>query len=87
MRRKSDIAVFGGHYLAQPAFPESFAYSSIFGRSSNQEVWTGPKSTPVQPGDIALLRPSQSEAVLNQFGVLLALRGGQVVHEWPCLPN
>ncbi|NVO54542.1 alanine racemase [Rhodobacteraceae bacterium B1Z28] len=86
-RNKTDIAVSGGHYLGQPVFPSGFAYSSIFGRSSNQEVWTGPASTQVGPGDIALIRPSQSEAVLNQFGSVLAVRGNQVIHEWPCLPN
>ncbi|WP_120636074.1 alanine racemase [Ruegeria sp. EL01] len=86
-RRKTDIAIFGGYYMADPVYPDGFAYSSVFGRSTNQEVWTGPMSTSAQPGDIALLRPRQSEAVLNQFGTLLAVRDKQVVHEWPCLPN
>ena len=87
LRRKTDVAVFGGHYLAQPIYPEGFSYSSIFGRSSNQEVWTGPASSIVQPGDIALMRPTQSEAVLNQFGKVLAVRDGAVVQEWETLPN
>ncbi len=86
-RRKTDIAVFGGHYLARPVHPQGFAYSSIFGRSSNQEVWTGPATSTAQPGDIALLRPSQSEAVLNQFGTVLAVRSDAVVDEWQTLPN
>ncbi len=86
-RRKTDLAIFGGHFLGQPVFPDGFSYSSIFGRSSNQEVWTGPSGSSVKPGDIALLRPTQSEAVLNQFGPLLVLKGGQVVDEWQCLPN
>ncbi|WP_170325774.1 alanine racemase [Ruegeria arenilitoris] len=86
-RTKTDIAVFGGHFLAQPVFPAGFGYSTIFGRSSNQEVWTGPPSAIVAPGNIALLRPTQSEAVLNQFGTMLAVRGNQVVAEWECLPN
>lgn len=85
--RWSNIAISGGHYLADPVYPVRFSYSGIFGRSSNQEVWVGPRTTKAQPGDIALLRPSQSEAVLNQFGIVLALRQGQVVAEWPCLPN
>lgn len=84
---RTNVAISGGHYLASPVFPRGFRYSAIFGRSSNQEVWVGPKSTMAQPGDVALLRPSQSEAVLNQFGSVLALSGGQVVAEWPCLPN
>jgi D-serine deaminase-like pyridoxal phosphate-dependent protein len=86
-RNKTDLAVFGGHFLAGPVFPKGFGYSSIFGRSSNQEVWTGPRSATVVPGDIALLRPTQSEAVLNQFGIILAVRGNQVVEEWESLPN
>ncbi|WP_170331625.1 alanine racemase [Ruegeria arenilitoris] len=86
-RRKTDLAIFGGYFPAKPVFPYGFGYSSIFGRSSNQEVWTGPQAATVKPGDIALLRPSQSEAVLNQFGVILAVRGEQVVAEWECLPN
>ncbi|WP_170400427.1 alanine racemase [Ruegeria arenilitoris] len=86
-RTKTDIAVFGGHFLAQPVFPDGFGYSTVFGRSSNQEVWTGPRSAVVTPGDIAILRPTQSEAMLNQFGTMLAVRGNQVVAEWECLPN
>ncbi|WP_282119107.1 alanine racemase [Ruegeria atlantica] len=86
-RQKTDIAIFGGHFLAQPVYPAAFGYSAAFGRSSNQEVWTGPRSADVSRGDIALLRPDQSEAVLNQLGTILAVRGGQVVSEWPCLPN
>ena len=85
--RRTNLAISGGHYLAGPVWPEGFGYSGVFGRSSNQEVWVGPKTTRAQPGDIALLRPSQSEAVLNQFGTVLALRQGRVVAEWACLPN
>jgi len=86
-RRKTDIAIFGGHFLAKPVYPAGFGYSSIFGRSSNQEVWTGPRTSEIRAGDVALLRPSQSEAVLNQFGVMLAVRGDRVECEWSCLPN
>lgn len=85
--RKTDIAVFGGHYLARPVYPDGFAYSAIFGRSSNQEVWIGPTASAASPGVIALLRPSQSEVVLNQFGTILAVRGKKVVEEWPTLPS
>ncbi len=86
-RRKTHIAIFGGHFLGQPVHPGGFTYSSVFGRSSNQEVWTGRSSHAVKPGDIALIRPSQSEAVLNLFGTVLAVREGQVIAQWPCLPN
>lgn len=86
-QRKTHIAIFGGHFPGQPVHPGGFSYSSIFGRSSNQEVWTGRSQQAVKPGDIALIRPRQSEAVLNLFGSVLAVREGQVIAEWPCLPN
>ncbi|WP_037308110.1 alanine racemase [Ruegeria halocynthiae] len=86
-RPKTDIAVFGGNFLAKPVLPKGFRYSTVFGRSSNQEVWTGPRASNVKPGNIALLWPSQSEAVLNQFGHMLTVRGGQVIDEWSCLPS
>ncbi len=86
-QRKTHIAIFGGYFPGQPVHPGGFTYSSVFGRSSNQEVWTGRSSHAVKPGDIALIRPSQSEAVLNLFGTVLALREGQVIAEWPCLPT
>lgn len=87
LRRRTDLAILGGHYLAQPVYPSGFSYSGVFGRSSNQEVWSGPSQAQVHPDDVALLRPSQSEAVLNQFGTVLAVRNGAVVAEWPTLPS
>jgi D-serine deaminase-like pyridoxal phosphate-dependent protein len=33
--------------------------------------------------DQVFLRPTQTEAVLLQFGDLLAVRGGKIVDTWP----
>ena len=82
-----DLAIQGGYYKGLPVFPPQATYSKIFGRSSNQEVWSCPSGWEVAAGDIALLHPSQSEAVLSQFGTVTAVRGGQIVDVWPCLPS
>ncbi|MGR3758512.1 alanine racemase [Roseobacteraceae bacterium NS-SX3] len=86
-RHRTALAIHGGHFPAKPVFPEGFRYSPVFGRSSNQEVWIGPRKPLPQAGDAALLWPTQSEAVLNLFGRLTVLRGGKAVDEWETLPN
>ncbi len=82
-----DLAIQGGYYKGRPVFPPQATYSKIFGRSSNQEVWSCPSGWDVVAGDIALLHPSQSEAVLSQFGTVTAVHEGQIVDVWPCLPG
>lgn len=77
------IAIAGGNWLADPAWPSGARVSRVFGPSSNQEVWSVPAASAVRSGDIALARPQQSEAVLASFGPILALRGGAAVAEWP----
>jgi len=86
-KRHMNIAIHGGHYLANPVHPTGFKYSGMFGRSSNQEVWTGPAGANIGPGDIALLLPTQSEAVLSQFGSLITVRTESVCDTWDCLPG
>ncbi|WP_164661544.1 alanine racemase [Tropicibacter sp. Alg240-R139] len=88
LRRNSvDIAVQGGYFMGQPVHPKGYAYSGIFGRSTNQEIWTGRAGSGVAPGDIALIRPTQSEFVMNLFGPILAYRRGQTFREWTVLPH
>jgi D-serine deaminase-like pyridoxal phosphate-dependent protein len=85
--KKRDIAIQGGYFKGCPVFPPGAAYSKIFGRSSNQEVWACPADWRGEPGDIALLHPSQSESVLSQFGSVTAVRDGKIIDVWPCLPG
>jgi D-serine deaminase-like pyridoxal phosphate-dependent protein len=40
----------------------------------------------IEPGDLAFLRPTQSEAVLQQFGPLLVYSQGCIVGEWATIP-
>ena len=78
--------VYGGHWLAQPESPPGLEYSSLYGRSSNQELLTGSRSVPLRPNDYVFLRPMQSEAVLLQFGELLVYENGAITGTWPTFP-
>ncbi|WP_427965332.1 alanine racemase [Altererythrobacter sp.] len=78
--------VHGGHWLAQPVSPPGLQYSSLFGRSSNQELLTGSHRIDLQPGDTVFYRPDQSEALLLQFGDIAIYEGGTISERWPTLP-
>lgn len=67
----AQIAVWGGYWKATPVHPQGYRYSRMFGRSSNQEVWSGPELSCDPVGGFAFLQPSQSEAVLSDFGPIL----------------
>ncbi|GGE41822.1 hypothetical protein GCM10007421_14910 [Halopseudomonas oceani] len=82
-RGREAMFVYGGNWLADPVSPGGLAPSSLYGSSSNQQLLLAPANTALQPDELVFLRPRQSEAVLLQFGDLLAVRGGQVVERWP----
>ena len=54
--------------------------------SSNQQGFNASDSVDIGVDDFMFLRPTQSEAVLLQFGDLLAVRGEQIEARWPVLP-
>lgn len=78
--------LYGGKWMAEPVFPEGMSESALFGLSSNQQFMGLPAGTQVQPGDHAFLRPTQSEAVLQQFGSIKVFSAGRIVDDWPALP-
>ncbi|WP_181893418.1 alanine racemase [Falsiruegeria mediterranea] len=86
-RGRTDIVIQGGYFMGNPVYPKNFGYSNVFGRSTNQEIWSGKAEHPIVPGDVALLRPRQSEFVMNGFGPILAYRQGQPLCEWSTLPH
>ncbi len=57
--------------------------SNVYGRSSHQEMVNGSNAVGLTVEDQVFLRPTQTEAVLLQFGNLLAVRGGKIVDTWP----
>lgn len=78
--------IHGGHWLAKPLSPEGLQYSSLFGRSSNQELLTGSNRITLQPDDTVFLRPDQSEALFLQFGPIAVYDGGAIAERWETLP-
>jgi D-serine deaminase-like pyridoxal phosphate-dependent protein len=78
--------VHGGHWLAKPVSPPGLQYSSLFGRSSNQELLTGSHRIDLQPGDTVFYRPDQSEALFLQFGDIAVFDGDALAEIWPTLP-
>lgn len=83
--RRADLAIYGGYWKGQPVHPPGYKYSGVFGHSSNQEVWSGPHLS-ASPVDLfAFVRPSQSEAILPEFGEILVISEDRVIDHWPCL--
>ena len=81
--QRQTFFIYGGHWLADFESPAGLQSNELFGRSSNQEMVNGSRAVGLQVDDQVFLRPQQSEAVLLQFGDLLALRGGRIVERWP----
>jgi D-serine deaminase-like pyridoxal phosphate-dependent protein len=75
--------IHGGHWLATPVSPPGLEYSSLFGRSSNQELLTGSTKITLQADDYIFLRPNQSEAVFLQFGDIALYDGREIKERWP----
>ncbi|RGP54299.1 alanine racemase [Pseudomonas abyssi] len=86
-RGKQALFIYGGNWLAEPVSPAGLTASGLYGTSSNQQVLLAPTDTALQVDDLVFMRPTQSEAVLLQFGDLLAVRAGRVVGHWPVFAN
>ena len=84
-RRRATLAIYGGYWKGSPVFPRGYGYSGVFGRSSNQEVWSGPQLAASPVDQFAYLHPSQSEAVIPEFGEILVLSEGRITQTWPAL--
>ncbi|MBS0374099.1 MAG: alanine racemase [Proteobacteria bacterium] len=78
--------IHGGHWLAEPESPPGLEFNGLFGRSSNQELLTGSRSVHLRPDDYVFFRPTQSEAILLQFGDLLVFDGERISERWPTYP-
>ncbi|MBT1064456.1 alanine racemase [Bowmanella sp. Y26] len=76
--------IYGGKWLAAPWSPPGLSFNSLYD-SSNQQGLNGSAQLPLAVDDWVFLRPLQSEAVLLQFGHLLAMRNGQLLARWPVL--
>jgi D-serine deaminase-like pyridoxal phosphate-dependent protein len=76
---------YSGNWLAEnespPGLSPNFAYTS-----SNQQGYNASSKVDIDVDDFIFLRPTQSEAVLLQFGDLVMFRGDRIEARWPVLP-
>ena len=80
---KRAFFIYGGNWLATPLSPPGLEFSSLFGRSSNQELLTGSDKVTLKPDDYVFLRPTQSEALFLQFGDIALFDGEKITGCWP----
>ena len=73
--------------MATPCYPDGIRENPTYGLSSNQQMLTVPSTSTVAVDDYVYLRPTQSEAVLLQFGDLCVVRKGALVDNWPVFRN
>ena len=78
--------VYGGKWMAKPAWPADLRENSLWGTSSNQQFFALGDASCLKEDDYAFFRPTQSEAVLQQFGPVLVFEDGNIVDEWHPLP-
>ncbi len=83
--RKRTFFGYGGYWKANPHSPQGLSHNPLFGRSTNQEMYNGSNSVPLQPDDWMFLRPTQSEFVFLQFGDIAVFdpEQGDIVDLWP----
>lgn len=77
--------VYGGRWFAEPWSPEGISDNTLYGLSSNQQLFNGSDKTRLAVDDHIFFRPTQSESVFLQFGDVWAVRGGQFHSQWSVL--
>lgn len=80
---KQACFIYGGNWLASPCFPTDSKRSSIFGHSSNQEMYELKQDHSLKVDDYFFFRPTQSEAVFLQFGEIAVFEEGSIIDWWP----
>lgn len=73
--RQRTFFIYGGKWLAHFVSPAGLTDNALYGSSSNQAIANASPSVQLAVDDYAFLRPTQSEAVLLQFGDLALVRG------------
>lgn len=76
------VFLYGGQWLADFVSPSDLKPWPVYGRSSNQDVATVRRKSVLAVDDLVFLRPTQSEAVLLQFGAIRVVSAGRVVAHW-----
>lgn len=77
------VFIYGGRWLAKPFYPKGAKLSKILVPSTNQEMYELPETSQLKMGDFLYFRPTQSEAVLLQFGNIALYNQGKIESWWP----
>ena len=83
--RRRTFFIYGGKWMANFVSPPGLADNGLYGTSTNQAIVNGSAAVKLAVDDYVFLRPTQSEAVLLQFGDLAIVRGGRIEAWWPVL--
>jgi len=82
VNRRRSYFIYGGNWMAKPVSPPGLADNTLYGVSSNQMLYNGSPRQALRTDDFLFLRPTQSEAVLLQFGDLAVLDEQGDLHWW-----
>ncbi|HLP19805.1 MAG TPA: alanine racemase [Chitinophagales bacterium] len=74
--------IYGGRWKAKHYSPAGLQDNSLYGFSSNQQIVNGAASTELNIDDYIFLRPTQSEAVMLEFGNIYTVRNGKLGETW-----
>lgn len=80
------VFIHGGYWKAEPVDPPGLRVNGTYGRSTNQEMLNLGRRAEIESDDLVFLRPTQSEAVMLQFGRIAVYADGQIIDIWPTLP-
>jgi D-serine deaminase-like pyridoxal phosphate-dependent protein len=81
-RGRRTLFVYGGRWMARPVWPPGMRGSRLYGESSNQQFMSVPVDATVGVDDYVYFRPTQSEAMLDQFGAITVVTAGRA-ERWP----
>ncbi|MGQ9844416.1 MAG: alanine racemase, partial [Spirochaetota bacterium] len=85
--RQVTYFIYGGGWRANYYEPAGLIENTIYGFSTNQAIVNGSKSTALAVDDYIFLRPTQSEAIMREFGDVLVMRNGKIIGRYPALPQ
>lgn len=80
------IFIHGGYWKALPVDPPGLRTNATYGRSTNQELLNVGARANIEADDFVFLRPTQSEAVMLQFGSIAVYEKSEIQEIWPTLP-
>ena len=80
------IFIHGGYWKARPVDPPGLRTNATYGRSTNQELLNVGARAHIDADDFVFLRPTQSEAVMLQFGSIAVYEKREIRDLWPTLP-